>query len=57
MKLENIRIYDMEEGFKASKYPMSLDTESVNGDITDRIKILLKVLKGKGMTSSLQESG
>lgn len=48
MKLENIRVYDMEECFKASKYPMAVDTEAVNGEITDRIKSLAQSPKGEG---------
>lgn len=48
MKIENIRVYDIEECFKASKYPMSTDTESVNGEITDRIKSLAQSPKGEG---------
>ena len=48
MKLENIKVYDMEESFKASKYPMAVDTASVNGEITDRIKSLAQSPKGEG---------
>ena len=48
MKLKNIRVYDIEECFKASKYPMATDTESVNGEITDRIKSLAQSSKGEG---------
>ena len=48
MKLENIRVYDIEECFKASKYPMATYTESVNGEITDRIKSLAQSPKGEG---------
>ena len=51
MKLENIKVYDMEESFKASKYPMAVDTESVNGEITERIKSLLKVPKERDTIS------
>ncbi|MBQ9384877.1 MAG: hypothetical protein IJT87_11640 [Ruminiclostridium sp.] len=48
MKLENIKVYDLEESFKASKYPMAVDTGSVNGEITDRIKSLAQSGKGEG---------
>ena len=41
MKLKNIRVYDIEECFKASKYPMATE-------ITDRIKSLAQSSKGEG---------
>ena len=48
MKLENIKVYDLEECFKASKYPMAVDTSAVNGDITERIIKLAQSGKGEG---------
>lgn len=48
MKLENIKVYDIEESFKASKYPMTVDTSAVNGEITDTIKKLAQSPKGEG---------
>ena len=48
MKVENVRVYDMEECFRASKYPMAVDTEAVNGDITERIVSLAQTPKGEG---------
>ena len=48
MKLENIKVYDLEESFKASKYPMAVDTDAVNGDITERIVKLAQSGKGEG---------
>lgn len=48
MKLENIKVYDLEESFKASKYPMAVDTDDVNGDITPRIVSLARSPKGEG---------
>ena len=44
----NVKVYDLEESFKASKYPMAVDTNAVNGDITDRIKSLAQSGKGEG---------
>ena len=44
----NVKVYDLEESFKASKYPMAIDTNAVNGDITDRIKSLAQSGKGEG---------
>ena len=48
MKVENIKVYDLEESFKASKYPMAVDTSAVDGSITDRIKSLAQTPKGEG---------
>lgn len=48
MRLENIKVYDLEESFKASKYPMAVDTESVDGSMTERIKSLAQSPKGEG---------
>lgn len=48
MKVENVKVYDLEESFKASKYPMAVDTSAVDGSITDRIRSLAKTPKGEG---------
>lgn len=48
IKIENVKVYDMEESFKASKYPMSVDTDKVNGEITPRIINLANTPKGEG---------
>lgn len=48
IKIENVKVYDMEESFKASKYPMSIDTDKVNGEITPRIVSLANTPKGEG---------
>ena len=48
MKIANVKVYDMEECFRASKYPMSVDTESVTSDMTERIISLAQSGKGEG---------
>lgn len=48
MKVENVKVYDLEESFKASKYPMAVDTSAVDGSITDRIRSLARTPKGEG---------
>ena len=48
IKIENVKVYDMEESFKASKYPMSVNTDMVNGEITPRIINLANTPKGEG---------
>lgn len=47
MKIENVRVYDLEESIKASKYPMSVDTDKCNSDITDMVKKLAQSPKGE----------
>jgi len=46
--VSNVKIYDLEESIKASKYPMATDTESVNSDITETVKKLAQSGKGEG---------
>lgn len=49
MKLvDNVKIYGLEDSVKASKYPMSIDTEKCNTDITPRVKSLGNCEKGTG---------
>lgn len=48
MKIDNVKVNDILESFKASKYPMATDTNSVNGDITNTIKNLSNTGKGEG---------
>jgi len=48
MIVTNVKIYDLEESIKASKYPMAVDTESVNSDITETVKKLAQSGKGEG---------
>lgn len=48
MKIENVKVYDLEESIKASKYPMSVNTESCNSDITSTVKALAHSPKGEG---------
>lgn len=48
MKIDNVKVNDIIESFKASKYPMSTDINSVNGDITNTIKNLANTGKGEG---------
>nr|DAD54142.1 TPA_exp: protein of unknown function KV_031 [Clostridium autoethanogenum DSM 10061] len=47
MKIENLKVYDLEESIRASKYPMAVDTDKCNSDITDRVKSLAKSPKGE----------
>ena len=42
MKIENVKVHDIGESFKASKYPMSVNTDSCGDDITETICKLAK---------------
>jgi len=53
LKVENVKVYDMEESIKASKYPMAVDTSSCNSDITDTVVKLAQSKKGSGHDQSL----
>jgi len=48
VKVDNVKVYDLEESIKASKYPMAINTESCNFDITDMVKNLANSNKGEG---------
>ena len=48
MKVENVKVYDLEESIKASKYPMALNTNDCNTDITKTVKSLAQSGKGEG---------
>ena len=46
--VSNVKVYDFDESIKASKYPMSVDTDTVNSEITDRVISLAQSGKGEG---------
>lgn len=48
MKVENVKVYDLEESVKASKYPMAIDTDKCNSEITNTVINLAKSPKGEG---------
>lgn len=48
MRMANIKVYDLEESVKASKYPMAVDTNALSGDITETVKKLAQSPKGEG---------
>ena len=48
MEVNNVRIYDLEESVRASKYPMATDLESLDGEIVKRTKVLASCKKGTG---------
>lgn len=46
--IKNVKVYGIEESVKASKYPMSTDTEICTTEITERTRKLAGCLKGTG---------
>lgn len=48
MKIENVKVYDLEESIKASKYPMAVDTNKCTSEITNTVKSLGSCEKGSG---------
>lgn len=48
MQVTNVKVNDLEESIKASKYPMAVDTEVLNSDITSTCKKLAQSSKGEG---------
>ena len=54
MKLKNVKVYDLEESIKASKYPMAIDTEQCNQEITKTVYALGNCPKGEGHDNFLK---
>lgn len=48
MKITNVRVYGLDESFKASKYPMAIDVKECSSEYTDRIKQLGSARIGSG---------
>jgi hypothetical protein len=48
MIVQNVKVYDLEESIKASKYPMSVDTDSLSCELTGTVRKLAQSAKGQG---------
>ena len=48
MKVERVQVYDLEESIRASKFPMSVDTDSLNGALTETALNLAQAPNGEG---------
>ena len=46
--ISNVKVYGLDDSIKASKYPMSVDTDKCNADITPRTKSLATCDTGTG---------
>lgn len=53
-RIENIQVYGIEESFRASKFPFAVDTSTVDGNMTDRIKSLANCKMGTGHDVMMQ---
>lgn len=51
--VKNWQVYGLEDTFKASKYPMSVDTDSLNFEYTQTIERLARSGKGEGHDNML----
>ena len=47
-KIENVQVFGLEDSFRASKFPFAVDTNTVDGSMTDRIKSLASCKAGTG---------
>lgn len=48
MKIDNVQVYGLEDSIKAAKYPMAVNINKLNSDITDRTISLGSSNKGEG---------
>lgn len=48
MLITDVKVYDLEESVKASKFPMSVDISKCNSEITKTVKFLAQSDKGCG---------
>ncbi len=48
MLVKNVKVYGLENSIRVSKYPMVVDIEKCNTEITPRVKVLGKCEKGSG---------
>lgn len=46
--IDNVKIYGLEESIKRAKYPMSVDVDKLNSELTKGIKALSNSKKGEG---------
>lgn len=53
-KIENVEVFGLDRVFKTAKYPMSVDTESLNNDLTKGIKSCLTCKTGEGHDNALK---
>jgi len=54
MNIQNAKIYGLDNAIKCSKYPMSIDIENCNSDITDTTRALGRCKQGSGEDNYLK---
>ena len=54
MLVNNVKVYGLEESIKRAKYPMSVDIESLNNELTPGIKNLGNAPRGSGHDNFLK---
>lgn len=54
MQINNIKVYGLENSFRVSKFPMSVETSNCTEEYTDRIKKLGKAKRGSGHDNFLK---
>ncbi len=54
MLVNNVKVYGLEESIKRAKYPMSVDIESLNNELTPGIKKLGNAPRGSGHDNFLK---
>lgn len=54
VKIENVKVYGLENSFRVAKFPMQTDTDKCTDDITDRIILLASAPKGSGHDNFLK---
>ena len=48
MKIENVQVYGLDESIRRAKFPMSVDTSSLNDELTKGVTALAKSKSGEG---------
>lgn len=48
MKVENVQVYGLENSIRRAKFPMSVDTSSLNDELTKGVAALAKSKSGEG---------
>lgn len=48
MKIENVKVYELEESIKASKFPMATEIDKCNNEITKTVRALGRSKMGEG---------
>ena len=53
MRISNLKVYELEESIKASKYPMAVDIDALNSEVTKTVLALGNAPEGSGHSTWL----